>query len=200
MRQGFTQMKWIELLRHGKTIYNFAELLRLTGLSVSSLRRALHRLTQREVLFKLGKGLYGNSFNSPRLEEVSALLYPPTYVSMESALFIHGILDQTPYMVTCVSTNKTKAFFTPLGEIDYCHIKKELFFGYDFSDQIPLAWPEKSALDFVYIQRMRCLEPSLDEWNWEHLNRNKLISLLEFYPKVMQNYFGKFMFSSFQDS
>ncbi len=188
MAKVFTQMQWIEFLRRGKSIYNLAELMRLTGLSEPSLRRALHRLTQKGLLHKLGKGSYANSFASPSLEEVAGILYPPSYISVESALFLHGISEQTPHLVTCVSTNKTKTFHTALGEIVYFQIKKELFFGYEINDRIPLAWPEKAALDFIYLQRQNGLKPSLDEWNWENLNIEKLNSLFAPYPKTVPNY------------
>lgn len=193
MTKEFTQSNWIELLGRGKSIYNFAEFLRVTGLSASSLRRAIHRLTRRKALFKLGKGLYANSFHSPNLEEVAALLYPPSYLSLESALFSHGIVEQAPHGVTCISTNKTKSFETALGSVHYSHIKKDLFWGYEFSDGIPLAWPEKAALDFVYLQRQNGLSPSLDEWNWQYLDLDKIFSLAGSYPKVIGVHFRRFV-------
>ncbi len=162
--------------------------MRLSGLSVSSLHRALHRLTKKGLLIKLGKGLYANSFVSPSLEEVAGILYPPSYISLESALFLHGILERTPHLVTCVTLNKTKTFRTALGEIAYFHIKSELFFGYQINDRLPIACPEKAALDFIYLQRQNGLEPSLDEWNWENLNLDKISSFLMAYPKTIQKY------------
>lgn len=192
MKKAFTQIKWIELLRQGKSIYNFAELSRLSGLSTSSLRRALHRLTKKDLLIKLSKGLYANSFISPSLEEVAGALYPPSYISLESALFMHGISEQAPQLVTCVTTNKTKTFQTAMGEIAYFHIKPELFSGYQINDRIPLALPEKAALDFIYLQRQNGLNPSLDEWNWDNLNIDKTYSLMTLYPKTIQENIHKY--------
>jgi predicted transcriptional regulator of viral defense system len=99
----------------------------------------------------------------PALEEVAAVLYPPAYISLESALFMHGAMDQAPHLLTCVSTNKTRIFRTALGEIAYFHLKKELFFGYEMKDRTSLAWPEKSALDYIYLQRQNGIELSLNE-------------------------------------
>jgi len=193
MAEVLTQTKWVVLLRQGRSIYSFAELLRISGLSAPSLRRALHRLTRRGLLIKLGKGFYANSFVIPSLEEVAGWLYPPSYISLESALFLHGVLEQTPHLVTCVTLNKTKAFHTALGEIAYFHLKSELFFGYQIRDHTPMAWPEKAALDFVYLQRQNGLEPALDEWNWENLNLSKLYSLLKAYPKTVQKHLAKYL-------
>lgn len=198
MKRAFTQTDWTEALRKGKSIYNFSELVRISSLPISSTRRAVQRLLQRGLLLKLGKGLYANPFVLPSLEEVAAVLYPPSYISLESALFLHGISEQAPQMLTCVSINKTKTFSTSLGEIAYFHVKKEFFFGYDTKDRYPLAWPEKAALDFVYIQRMNGLTPSLDEWNLRNFDVDKMYSLAMSYPKTVRNHIKKFISSPSQ--
>jgi hypothetical protein len=193
MKKAFTQSIWIEALRKGKSIYNFAGLMRISMLPVPSLRRGIQRLLKKRLLLKLSKELYANPFTAPSLEEVASVLYPPSYVSLESALFMHGISEQAPHLLTCVSTNKTKTFRTDLGEIAYFHLKRELFFGYDITDRIPLAWPEKAALDFVYIQRQNGLKPSLDEWNWDSLNVDKMNSLAESYPETVKKHIKEFL-------
>lgn len=193
MKKAFTQTYWMEILRQGKSIYNFAELMRISRLPVASLRRAIHRLVRKRFLLKLSKGLYANSFALPSLEEVACVLYPPSYISLEFALFMHGILEQAPHMLTCISANKTKTFHTDIGEIAYFHIKKDLFFGYEVTDRLYLAWPEKAALDYVYIQRKNGSVPSLDEWSWENLDRNRIDSIATKYPKTVNGYVKKFM-------
>jgi predicted transcriptional regulator of viral defense system len=181
------------VLRKGKSIYNFAEFMRISMLPVPSLRRAIQRLLKKRLLLKLSKELYANPLAAPSLEEVASVLYPPSYISLESALFMHGILEQAPHLLTCVSKNKTKTFRTDLGEIAYFHLKRELFFGYDITDRVPLAWPEKAALDFVYIQRQNGLKPSLDEWNWENLNVDKMNSLAKSYPETVKTHIKEFL-------
>ena len=119
MKAAFTQTDWTRIFRTGKAIYSLGELMRLSGLPVSSMRRAAQRLVQRGLFLKLGKELYANAFSPPSLEEVAGVLYPPSCISLESALHIHGIIGQAPHMVTCISVNKTKTFRTALGEIAY---------------------------------------------------------------------------------
>jgi len=193
MKDSFTLSDWLSVLKGGKTIYHFSELLRLSRLSVPALHRAIQRMRQKKILFKLGKGLFANSFATPRLEEIAGYLYPPCYVSLESALFMHGIMDQAPHVLTCVTTNKTKRFNTELGEIHYSHIKRELFFGYGIEDRVPLAVPEKAALDFVYIQRQNGFQPPLDEWNWENMDYRKIKALWLAYPQSVKKYMQKFI-------
>lgn len=186
MKRVFTEFNWIERLRFGKAIYNFGELLRMSGLSVASLRRAIHRLGQKGLLINLSKGLYANSFALPSVEQVAGILYPPCYISLEFALFLHGILDQAPFVVTCVTTNKTKRFQTKLGEITYFHIKPALFYGFEFRDGLPLAWLEKAVLDYIYLQRQNGVTPVMDEWDLTSLNPERLSSLMKAYPKTVK--------------
>lgn len=193
MRGSFTLSDWFSVLKGGKKIYHFSELLRLSGLSSPALRRAVQRMRQKKILFGLGKGLFANSFALPIPEEITGFLYPPSYISLESALFMHGVMDQAPYVLSCITTNKTKMFETDLGEIHYLHIKKDLFFGYEIANQVPLASPEKAALDFVYIQRKNGFQPALDEWNWENLDRSKLKDFMTVFPKSVQNHIEKYL-------
>jgi len=55
---AFTQTDWTRIFRTGKTIYSLRELMRLSGLPISSMRRAAQRLVQKGLLLKLGKELY----------------------------------------------------------------------------------------------------------------------------------------------
>ncbi|MDZ7360498.1 MAG: hypothetical protein ONB46_07190 [candidate division KSB1 bacterium] len=193
MPKVFTQANWMERLRQGKSIYSYAELMRLTKLSAPALRRALTRLGNRQFLVSLGKNLYANTFQMPALEEIASVLYPPAYISLESALFRHGVIDQAPHVVHCATLNKTKSFSTALGEIAYFHIKPDLFFGYGAQDRLFPAAPEQAALDFVYLQRQNGLAPNLDEWNWNHLDRNRLQEMLAPYPETVKKHLTRFM-------
>lgn len=188
LRKSFTLSNWLSVLKGGKKIYHFSELLRLSGLSSPALRRAVQRMRQKKILLLVGKGLFANSFAQPNLEEITGFLYPPSYISLESALFMHGVMDQAPYVLSCVTTNKTKAFRTDLGEIHYTHIKRDLFFSFEIVNQVPLASPEKAALDFIYIQRKNGFKPVLNEWNWENLNKNIIEDFMAFFPKSVQNH------------
>jgi len=192
MKESFTLSDWLSILKEGKKIYSFSELLRVSRLTIPALHRAIQRMRQKKILYKLGKGLFANFFAMPRLEEVTGYLYPPCYLSLESALFMHGIMDQAPHVLTCVTTNKTKRFNTDLGEIHYAHIKKELFFGYSIEDRVPLADPEKAALDFIYIQRQNGFQPPLDEWNWENMDYRKLEAFWLAYPQSVKRHVQKF--------
>jgi predicted transcriptional regulator of viral defense system len=192
MARVFTQARWTQLLRREKGVFSTVELERMTGLSAGALRKAIRRQTELGMLLRLRKGLYANGLRAPRVEEVASIIYPPAYISCESALFMHGVVDQAPYVLTCITTNKTRTLHTDLGEIAYFHVKKELFFGYQVMDRTFVALPEKAALDYVYLQRQNGFAPALDEWNWEHLRADKLAAMLPAYPKTVARHLMEF--------
>ncbi len=82
-------------------------------------------------------------------------IYRPSYVSLESALSIYGLIPEHPYTVTSVTTRKTSAFETRAGNYSYRKIKKELFFGYQVKKNGQGEWllasPEKALLDYIYL-------------------------------------------------
>lgn len=185
----FRQADWVAALRSGKAVYRLAELARLAGHSEAAARQAAGRLVERGWLARLGKALYANLLRAegpPAVEEVAAILYPPCYVSLASALFAHGIAEQAPYVLTCVTTNKTKRFETGVGEIHYHQVKPELFFGYILTRGIPWAEPEKAALDFIYLELRHGRRPALDEWNWDELDPVRLRSWATRYPSTVR--------------
>lgn len=187
--RAFRQTDWVAALRSGKAVYRLGELARLAGHSEPAARQAAGRLVERAWLARLGKSLYANLLRPggpPTLEEVAAILYPPAYISLASALFSHGIAEQAPHVLTCVTTNKTKRFETGLGEIHFHQIKPELFFGYTWTHGVPQAEPEKAVLDHLYLELRNGRRPTTDEWNWEELDAGRLRSWAQTYPSTVR--------------
>jgi hypothetical protein len=194
-RPAFRPQDWVAALRSAKALFRLGELARLAGHSEQAARQAAHRLVRRGWLTRVGKGLYANMLRPegpPTAEEAASVLYPPEYISLSSALFAHGIADQAPHVLTCVTTNKTKRFRTGLGEIVYQHIKPPLFFGYSLEQGIAMARPEKAALDFVYLELQNGRAPSLDEWNWHELDLARLRSWTRRYPGTVGEILGRY--------
>jgi len=74
-------------------------------------------------------------------------------VSMHSALYLIGLIDQVPSIVEAVTT-KRPAWLRDLG-IRYRKISGKLFFGYErlarANSYVFVATPEKAVLDTVYF-------------------------------------------------
>ena len=132
---------------------------------------------------------------------IANTMYSPSYVSLETALSYHGIIPETVVTITSVTTKKTYTVSNKTGDFNYAHIKKSLFFGYEFvpftpeyrgtapekQRQLRIADAEKALLDFFYIRKkynteaeIRALrmDPDILE---EDINKEKLARYLDIF-------------------
>lgn len=118
-------------------------------------RRRLTEWQAKGYLRKIAKGCY--VFADVALDEsilfrVANRLYRPSYVSLEAALVHYGLIPETAYGVTSVTTRRTYRFDTWLTHFSYRTVAKRLFFGYHLRpDRVKMATPEKAILDFLYL-------------------------------------------------
>ncbi|NJN33028.1 MAG: hypothetical protein HC817_01010 [Saprospiraceae bacterium] len=82
-------------------------------------------------------------------------IYSPSYISMETALSFHQLIPEGVFSVTSVTTSKTQSFTTPIGVLQYQHIKPKLFYGYSLAQinglTIKIADFEKTILELFFI-------------------------------------------------
>ena len=119
------------------------------------------RLTEwqkRGIVKKIVKGVYilaDAQIDDVALFEVANIIYPPSYISLESALSYYNLIPEGVYTTTSVSTRRTYSFNTPLGVFDFRNVKPEIYFGYKsfdiYAGKYLIANPEKALLDFIYL-------------------------------------------------
>lgn len=89
------------------------------------------------------------------LFEIANRIYPPSYISLETALSYYNLIPESVYTVTSVSTRRTYTFDAEIGQFIYRKIKPAIFFGYkllEYGDKIiKIASIEKTILDFLYL-------------------------------------------------
>lgn len=93
----------------------------------------------------------------------------PAYVSLQSALYLHGMISQMPAMTYAVSLARTRRFTTPLGTVSVHHVQPAFFFGFEEAGRSGgrLATPEKALVDFLYLTPARSnLFRVLPELEW----------------------------------
>lgn len=93
----------------------------------------------------------------------------PSYVSLQSALYLHGMISQMPAMTYAVSLARTRRFTTPLGTVSVHHVQPAFFFGFEEAGRSGgrLATPEKALIDFLYLTPARSnLFRALPELEW----------------------------------
>jgi predicted transcriptional regulator of viral defense system len=112
------------------------------------------RLAKRGFLVKLTRGKWAVARNVNRLAIPEHLTAPfPSYISLYSALFYHGMISQIPAVTYAVSLGKTRRYHTPLGVVSIHHVEPDFFFGFelDKSGLAKVATPEKALLDTFYL-------------------------------------------------
>lgn len=130
------------------------------GLSNAHASQVLRRLALGKHIIHLSRGLWAVD------PQVHPFLIPeyftapfPAYVSLQTALYHHDMINQIPRIITVVSLGRTRRVETPLATISVHQIAPEWFFGYDFDPQtgVKLATPEKALLDIFYLRPAKSL-------------------------------------------
>lgn len=183
-------MKGIELLKIlrnlNKSFYSIGDLEKITGLSRNSLYIALKRWIESGVIERVAQGIYIPMGGSLSLENLAAQLYIPNYLSFESAMARHGILNLIPYTLSFATTRKTRKYTLQNQEVEFRQISPQLFFGYEMKSGLNIAYPEKAFLDEVYFMCRGKVSLDYDELNIEKLSIKPLKKYAARFPLYVQ--------------
>lgn len=109
---------------------------------------------------KSGYYIYNPLHNNTLLskELIANILLGPSYVSLDFALWFYGLIPESVYEITSITTKRTKSFETPFGVFSYKQIKKKLFnIGLEIqtskSGNFIIAVKEKALCDKVYFTK-----------------------------------------------
>lgn len=156
-------MKYLDLQKTIKTnIFTMADLAKyFSNESELLIKTQIHRFTKKKLVFQIKNGIYCFDLNRVNQFELASILYPQSYISLESALNYYGLIPDIPIQVTSVTPITTKAIKTTLGNYFYSKISPKLFFGYRVITKenlrYYLAKKEKALLDFIYIRKIKSL-------------------------------------------
>jgi predicted transcriptional regulator of viral defense system len=137
------------------TTGDVAALLKLPPANAS---KVLERLQTHGFVTRLARAKWGLPQMIDPLAAAEFLTSPlPAYISLQTALFHHGLISQIPSVIYALSLARTRRYKTPLGVYSIHHIEPELFFGYDVVGKlnIKIASPEKALLDLLYLSPAR---------------------------------------------
>lgn len=142
----------IKLLK--QSFFQTRDVMALLNLTSTTASKILSRLTQQGHLLQLRRGLWALP------EKIEPLMLPeqltapfPSYVSLQSALHYHGMIEQIPEIVYAVSLARTKTFSTRWVTVSIHHIPTTFYFGYvNTKNSVKIATPEKALLDFLYLR------------------------------------------------
>jgi len=87
---------------------------------------------------------------------VANKLYPPSYISLETALSLYNIIPEIAAQVTSVTTRSSREFKNRYGIFIYRSCKKMAFTGYRIISyegyKVLIADEEKALVDFLYFK------------------------------------------------
>jgi predicted transcriptional regulator of viral defense system len=119
---------------------------------------SLARLAAGGHLLRLRRGVWAVPGRVDALALPEYLTAPlPAYVSLQSALYLHGMISQMPAVTYAVTLARTRRYITPLGVVSLHHIQPAFFFGFEDRGDAGgrLATPEKALVDFLYLAPAR---------------------------------------------
>jgi predicted transcriptional regulator of viral defense system len=154
-------MNQIEALRRlqklGTPVFETRDATALLAVSPANANMILRRLADQGMLTHLSRGrwLAGTSVARLLLPELISAPHP-AYVSMQSALFHRGIIEQIPAVIYAATLARPRRVNTPLGVISFHRIPPALFLGFEVeSNGAKIATPEKALFDVLYLAPAR---------------------------------------------
>jgi len=124
-------------------------------------RVKINDLLKKGHIIRVKKGLYvfgPELARGPYVKESLAnLIYGPSYISLEYALYFYGLIPERVETVTSVTDKRKKLFNTPVGIFSYRYIHPSLYphgvtlYKMDQYHSILLASREKAICDMLYF-------------------------------------------------
>lgn len=123
-------------------IFNISK--EVSAVKLSRYKKIGYLISPKRGVFYL-KGEVSNKF------KIANKVYRPSYISLDTALSKHGIIPETVYTVSSITTKATREFSDDNTIYRYFKIKKQAYTGYILLDDVFIADPEKSVVDYLYF-------------------------------------------------
>lgn len=135
-----------------------ADVATLLDLTVTAASHTMRRLAAAGLVIPLRKGSWVLAEHPDPLTLVEYVTAPyPGYVSLQSALYLHGMIEQIPSSTYVVTLGRNALVHTPVGTFSIHHVQPALFGGAEASPStgVRLATPEKALVDHLYLAPTR---------------------------------------------
>ena len=170
-------------------LFSVREIQRLFGLSKNAAFMVLHSYTKNGFITRLKRGLYAFPDAFPPDSLIANKLYEPSYISLQFALSYHGVIPETVYEITSITTKATRRFEVEGKIYTYRRIKQSAFSGYRTERQAGISFliaePEKAFVDLLYFRLYSGKRP-IARFNKEKINPAKALRYAELFgnPKL----------------
>ncbi len=145
------------LQRLGVPVVDTADAAAALGSSTAAASMTLSRLVASGLIAAVRHGTWWIDGTIDPLRLPEYLTAPlPSYVSLQTALHVHGVIEQIPEVVYAVSLARSQRVTTRAGTFSIHHVAPEVFGGFDERDSgIKLATAEKALFDVAYLSAGR---------------------------------------------
>jgi len=162
--------------------FNLMAVRQLYDYSEATARQTLARWSKSGRIIRLKKDLYitrdfclAHQADPDFAGFLSSVIQPFSYLSSVYVLQLGGILTETTYPVTGVTTKNTQSVTNRFGNFSYSHIKPELFGGYEEKNvwgvRMKKAGLGKALFDYFYFRH----GPNWDlRFNWEEFSASDI--------------------------
>jgi hypothetical protein len=148
---------WTELLPYAP-VFSTAEVAQRVGIALSNASRDLAELAKDGMVTRIRRGLWA-VHNHPDFSPYAVVPHlfaerAGGYVSLLSALNLHGMIDQIPRLVHVVTTTQRPVVHAPMAAYQFHTIRADLFAGfkpYRRTGSFDIATPEKALFDALYF-------------------------------------------------
>ncbi len=148
---------WSELVPYSP-VFSTADVMRRSGITLSNASRDLKNLQAHGIVVRIRRGLWAVP-GHPDFSPYAAVPHlfaerQSGYVSLLSALSLHGMIEQIPQVVHIVSTSQRPVLRTPVAIYTFYRIERALFGGfkpYRRTGNFDIATPEKALFDTLYF-------------------------------------------------
>jgi len=124
-----------KLQTENKPLFTLDDFARLFSIkNRNTLYKTLQQLQKRKAVVSIKNGSYQlapDLINPPVSDfRLANFLYRPSYVSLETALSLYGIITGFSYAITSVGLKQTKTISLGKKEFSYSQLTSQLFWGY----------------------------------------------------------------------
>jgi len=148
---------WNELVP-SSPVFTTASVAQRAGIKLSNASRDLTNLQKHGMVARIRRGLWALT-NHPDFSPYAVVPYlfaegEGGYVSLLSALSLHGMMEQIPREVHLVTTSQRPVLRTPVATFAFYRIERKLFGGfrpYRRTGNFDMATPEKALFDTLYF-------------------------------------------------
>lgn len=147
---------WQELLPVSP-VFTTSEVADVAGVSLANASRDLALLAEEGMVARVRRGLWAVPMH-PDFSPYTIIprlfgSHPGGYLSLLSALNLHGMIDQIPRVIQVISTRQRSRLDTPIGSFEAHQIQPALFGGFEpyHSETFDIATPEKALFDVLYL-------------------------------------------------